>query len=665
MLNYKIYQDERYYSFFESESKILSVSPPGIREDDKEKKLFLKSGCQKSQCSLFTFEREGWAASDLVERAAFGVYKIKRTWINKSETVKKVQLFAELALNRFPDFYMIPCVSYDGNEYGQGGEPKGLSKNGYHWVHPYDKTGVPSATFSENKIYSVGMFASWEDEKSLISSCSMLTHEEKFYHRIYWPKIESPYSYSAKNECSRAVYEHLEMQPNEEFEVTFYVVLNARHNVNMGWTRTYDFICNNLLSDAEKHDDKKIWENSISYVKDSLFEEKHGNSLINIGLLPDGKHNVKAGPNKQWKHRKHSKYEIGWCGQNISLAHALIQDYKHNKNRDSLDKAVNILRTWTSNYDPDMPVQITNNFNDKGHVNTKPKNLDTCNLGWGAWQLLECYDALQDIPGYEEERNLFFDIGLNFCNFVVDLTSNGLVLGKTWSPLGERLDSSGTIGIFLLLPLMKASKLTRMKKYLEAICVQYRYYSEKYLDKMVCVAGALDTNCVDKETCWPFLKVGLDLYEITKDDYFLKQSEKAAYYLLSWMFHFNVPTPEDSDFNKYGYQTLGATSVSVQHHHLDPWGALISHDWRRLGTLLRDDLWEKRADITWDNAMRCISDGDYEVHGMKRPKGSQNEAYFQNSWAFEKGKGRIPGEMNDWLVAWPCAFRLLTLINRK
>ena len=58
-----------------------------------------------------------------------------------------------------------------------------------------------------------------------------------------------------------------------------------------------------------------------------------------------------------------------------------------------------------------------------------------------------------------------------------------------------------------------------------------------------------------------------------------------------------------------------------------------------------------------------VSDGTLELNGLVRPAGSQNEAYFECQWglgaagAYNKEGQRI----NNWLVAWPGAFRLETL----
>ena len=113
----------------------------------------------------------------------------------------------------------------------------------------------------------------------------------------------------------------------------------------------------------------------------------------------------------------------------------------------------------------------------------------------------------------------------------------------------------------------------------------YRAYAEDDLARWQCTAGALDTDCIDKETAFALLLPGLDLYEITGDHYYLEQAEAAAYYLASWQWHYNLHYAPGTPAAAMGYATFGGTSVSVQHHHLDPWGALIALGWLRLGRM--------------------------------------------------------------------------------
>ena len=47
---------------------------------------------------------------------------------------------------------------------------------------------------------------------------------------------------------------------------------------------------------------------------------------------------------------KEMKYEIGWCGQNASLAVSLLYDYQMNGNKDSIEKGLAVLDWWTQKH---------------------------------------------------------------------------------------------------------------------------------------------------------------------------------------------------------------------------------------------------------------------------------------------------------------------------
>jgi hypothetical protein len=82
-------------------------------------------------------------------------------------------------------------------------------------------------------------------------------------------------------------------------------------------------------------------------------------------------------------------------------------------------------------------------------------------------------------------------------------------------------------------------------------------------------------------------------------------------------------------------------------------------EWLRLAELTGNDAWREKALAIWTNGCQLISDGSLEINGRVRPVGGQNEAFFNCRWGF----GDLPGKsrINDWLVAWPGAFRLETL----
>lgn len=154
---------------------------------------------------------------------------------------------------------------------------------------------------------------------------------------------------------------------------------------------------------------------------------------------------------------------------------------------------------------------------------------------------------------------------------------------------------------------------------------------------------------------------GMALYEATKKPEYLEYTILAAEYFCSWMYYFDVPCVAESDFAQYGYRSTGGTSVSTQHHHIDPWGVLMVPFLMKLARCTGDEKWRQRAKALWFGGTQAIAREDgYVMHGLARMAGSANEAYLQSRWNW-KCEAAEPGTFNDWLVAWPGAFRLFTI----
>ena len=168
-------------------------------------------------------------------------------------------------------------------------------------------------------------------------------------------------------------------------------------------------------------------------------------------------------------------------------------------------------------------------------------------------------------------------------------------------------------------------------------------------------AGALDTWCIDKESSISLLRSAIRFHRLTGSPEYIEDALAISYYLSTWLWHYDGIYPESDDFSEYGYHTFGATSVSVQHNHLDPYALYWVPEWMELSELTGDSQWKEKAVAIWRNSNQLVSDGTLEIHGHLRPAGSQNEAYFECAW------GDYSHRVNDWLVAWPGAFRLETI----
>jgi len=593
-----------------------------------------------------------FTVTDHQEEISPGFYKINRKYTAKRECC--VVLVFECETLFKPTFYMIPGLNYNGNRWGKGKEPKGLTHNGTPWVFAYNRTTIPAATFSENDELSLGLFVDDKEADSLVSACSMIETETGMIHRIMWPDREEPLTYSGRDTYKEATQPEISFKSGETFEVTLYISVCKVEKKNFGWTKTLDKAWQIFKRDIpDVMEAERFRKLRIDYIKKALYVQKGDYSLFEMGyVLNEDK--------SAFIPRPVTCYELGWCGQNASQALALIHDYINNKNEDSLQIALAVLDTWATHatldcglfrvyfddiIDPNIPIEYA---------------IDTCNLGWGTWMMLEAYQSLQSIG---IDKPAYYQMAIKACDFFVKNRADNGSFGKTWSADGISEDTGGTIGCFILLGLFKAYELTQKPEYLDAVKEMFRYYVERDLNQMECTAGALDTQCVDKETCWPLFKIGIDLYELTKEKQYLDDAINAGYYLLSFMFHYDALYEPDSDFTVYGYRTYGGTTVSAQHHHIDPWGSLLAYDFYRLYKCTGNEDWKLRAIALWKNAMLCVSDGEMVVHGIKREASTQNEAFANCRFQFDT-KG-YPGELNNWLVAWPGAFKLLSILRAE
>jgi hypothetical protein len=121
----------------------------------------------------------------------------------------------------------------------------------------------------------------------------------------------------------------------------------------------------------------------------------------------------------------------------------------------------------------------------------------------------------------------------------------------------------------------------------------------------------------------------------------------------------------DTPMGQMGFHTYGGTAVSTQHHHIDPWGAMLAADFLRLAEATGKARWRELAIATWRQSLEGMSDGVTIREGWERPAGSQYEGYFHTRWGGEPGYAPIQakGQVSVWLVCWMGAFRLLTLMR--
>lgn len=510
-----------------------------------------------------------------------------------------------------------------GNRDPETGEP---------WRFIWHRASIPGATYSEGETLSVGMFL---PPDQLDGACSLYTEGEHTVHALLWPEQDSrlknfsdPEKHVKKPEPRCLFQAMLVFSPVSEPRVAWHDLLSA------AWKQYYV-----LKAPSRNYDD--LWNLGISYAKLLYTEEEDGFKGFSIGFTWEGK----------WVKRKQQKYEIGWCGQNASLANSLLAHAAMTGDTDAKEKGLAVLDSWIAAQKPTG--LIPTHYDDNMYTNGFAKTVDACNLGTAAVQFFE---AAQRAAALGCQRPQYTEMACRICDFALKVMDENGRIGKSWleSDLSPAV-KQGTTGAFLSMALCEGARRTGKASYLEAAKKSCRYYIRELNENGFTTAGALDVFSIDKESSIPLLKGNLMLYSLTGEREFLENAEKAAWYLSTWQWHYTRKYPKGSLLETMGFDTFGGTAVSI-HGGMDPFALSYIHEIRDLAELTGNFQWKERANGIWRHGQMCISDGSMVVDGKDpRPVGSQDESVNLTLSAHHENSP------SQWLVAWPTAFRLEAL----
>ena len=611
-------------------------------------------------------------ATDTFEKIEDGAWR----W-HRHTDVPTDKMRMEMVLIGEPTFTMVPSVSYNGNGWGDVPEYVGdRAEDGTPWSWASHRVTIPACTYSENDGISLALMA----EPNSNSACSLYKVDEGEKHVLIYPEEEQP----------KTLQRHFWGEP---FQGT------------MDPTCDFEGIILAIPSDGTKHRYKCLLDFAWRYYGHELKAPRTAEEIYKLAITytrflfereKDGFAGFATGT--QWHtntnsyEKKIHRYELGWVGQNASMANAFIYDYITRGDKDHLEQAIEAHDAWLKygeargkflsarmeyhkwrelpfetmtaedvdrwEWGDDQYESILNKVGKKFKRNAQGKiiiNHDACNLGTGADGYFEAYDMLSSI-GIDKPE--YLKAAFDTCDFALESQDENGCFAKAWDDDGNVLAKKGTIGCFLIIPIIKAYKRTGDNKYLDAAVRAFDFYYDELEREGFTTAGALDTYSIDKESSSPLLRVSLALYEVTGDKKYVEYSEKIAWYLCTWMMHFTIDYPEDCLISKLNYDTFGSTSVSTPHQALDQYALRDVLSFLKLYEITGYKQWRERAIAFWCNACQGISDGTLYINRRLRPAGTQDEAIFHTRWGRHASK---PFGPSQWLPAWPCAFRLENL----
>lgn len=575
-----------------------------------------------------------------------GRERLTSRWVNMGDTPLDIQPEIRL-LADFPfTHYVIPGVSLNGNRWGRGQEPKGLTCGGQPWVFDFRRTTIPACTISENGEQYLALMASDADAASLTASCAMEPQENGcMLHRLLYPEIERPKTYCTRDGYTDAHEDFIRLAPGEAFSAVAYVLTGRPAAPNFAAANVQDAALDLLGKPfPPRYTPDEVRTLCAAFAK-RLEVRVDGRRLLSIGQLP----------NAGGVFENRDGNEFGWCGQNGMYARLMIEEGLRSNNAELLSLGESILDAFS--HEAVGKTGLIHTHYDwmlTGHSDVE----DTCNLGFAIGEFAKAWSIAH---AHGMERPDWLRAAKRTADFLLAHYSPEYGFGKAWNvETGACADPQGTIGAYVIPGLAALHRATGEEKYLSGAKAACRFYRDRDLSIFRCTAGALDTYCIDKESSGPLLAGSLALYDVDGSGEWLECAKLAGWYFCSWMFHHDTPARPGSDFDRHGYRTLGGSSVSAQHHHIDPWGALVVPQMLRLWQITGDNHWYKRACLLWANAIQNIApaQGKY-MHGQYRAPGAQNEGYHHCHW----GEEGAPGYINVWLVAWPQAFCWNAAVN--
>ena len=144
------------FSLSENErGAVVRLAPAVIVEDGVELVLPLT---ECADCCL-TYQYDGLEIRDTIQPLGNGLFGITRRLLNHCARRRSIKSIFETETAFAPTHYVIPCVNYNGNVFGNQDTPTGLERDGKPWVFAYDREGIPSCTLSENRRFGTALFA--------------------------------------------------------------------------------------------------------------------------------------------------------------------------------------------------------------------------------------------------------------------------------------------------------------------------------------------------------------------------------------------------------------------------------------------------------------------------------------------------------------------------
>lgn len=192
------------------------------------------------------------------------------------------------------------------------------------------------------------------------------------------------------------------------------------------------------------------------------------------------------------------------------------------------------------------------------------------------------------------------------------------------------------------------------EKYLKTAvdCAHYLY--ENFVSKGFTNGGPGEMlQCCDSESAFGTLEGFVALYEVTKDEKYMKYCEDTAALASTWVMAYNYNYTNKCAFKKAGIKTVGTVFANLQNKHSAPGICTLSGvGLKKLYDITGDKLYLELITDIARAIGQCMSTKKHPIYCKQTrknaPQGYICERVNTSDWEGEKSVGEIFGDGSNW-----------------